>query len=104
MPVYVIKDSDGNEVNRINASESFVAQHYDHYELAVIPENFGIKKAAEREWRNSELERTDVLATVGDYPHMTELTAYRAALRDWPASADFPDTRPESLEDRIANA
>lgn len=104
MTIYIIKDSDGNHINRINASESFVAQHYDYYEAETTQVNTGIKTTAEREWRDSELKRTDVLATVNDYPHATELTAYRTALRDWPSTDDFPDTRPQTLEERIASA
>ena len=46
-------------------------------------------------WRNSELERTDSLMLLSDYPYKEQLTVYRQALRDWPATEDFPDTRPE---------
>lgn len=105
MAVYIIKDDNDVEINRIEASLDFVQEHFTNYELYVDSDREArIKKEVEREWRNSELERTDVFATVSDYPHTTELTAYRTALRDWPATDDFPDTRPESLEDRIANA
>ena len=105
MPIYIIKDDQDNEINRIDASLDFVQEHFTNYELYVdAVREAQVKKEAEREWRNSELERTDIFATVSDYPHTTELTAYRTALRDWPATDDFPDTRPESLEDRIANA
>lgn len=106
MQTFIIKDADGNEVNRIIADKSFVSEHYDYYE-EILPSAEALTKRKEadaRIWRDSELERTDIFATVNDYPHTTEVTAYRTALRDWPASADFPDTRPESLEDRIANA
>lgn len=48
-----------------------------------------------REWRNVELSKTDVLATLPDYPYTEQLTVYRQALRDWPATENFPDTRPE---------
>ena len=53
-------------------------------------------------WRNDELLRTDIAATVSDYPNAAAILAYRAALRDWPDQNDdgeyingFPDTRPE---------
>lgn len=46
-------------------------------------------------WRDSELFRTDSLMLLPDYPYKEQLTAYRQALRDWPATEDFPDTRPE---------
>ena len=48
-----------------------------------------------RTWRNNELTRTDIAATVSDYPNATAVLAYRTALRDWPSTEDFPATRPE---------
>tara|TARA_R110000868_G_scaffold99013_1_gene272531 strand:+ start:393 stop:605 length:213 start_codon:yes stop_codon:yes gene_type:complete len=47
-----------------------------------------------RNWRNAELNRTDIAATVSDYPNVEAYIAYRKALRDWPESDDFPDVRP----------
>jgi len=46
-------------------------------------------------WRNDELARTDIAAYVPDYPNRDNILTYRTALRDWPSTADFPDTRPE---------
>lgn len=48
-----------------------------------------------RTWRDSELARTDIAATVSDYPNAEAVIVYRAALRAWPSTEDFPDTRPE---------
>ena len=48
----------------------------------------------ERAWRNRELARTDTLMLLPDYPDKEALTTYRQALRDWPSTADFPDTKP----------
>ena len=45
-------------------------------------------------WRDAELLRTDIAATVSDYPNAAAIIAYRAALRDWPSTEDFPDTQP----------
>ena len=36
------------------------------------------------------LEKNVSILPDEDFPKKTELTAYRKALRDWPASADFP--------------
>ena len=47
-----------------------------------------------RMWRDGELTRTDTLHLLDDYPNAANLTTYRAALRDWPSTADFPDTKP----------
>lgn len=53
-------------------------------------------------WRNEELHRTDIAATVSDYPNAEAILVYREALRQWPATNEageyingFPDTRPE---------
>jgi len=53
-------------------------------------------------WRNDELARTDIAATVSDYPNAAAILTYRTALRNWPARNEageyingFPDTRPE---------
>ena len=45
-------------------------------------------------WRNDELARTDIAATVSDYPNAAAIITYRVALRDWPSTEDFPNTRP----------
>ena len=47
-----------------------------------------------RMWRDMELGRTDTLHLLNDYPNASNLTVYRAALRDWPSTSDFPDTKP----------
>tara|TARA_R110000737_G_scaffold211064_1_gene228612 strand:+ start:160 stop:363 length:204 start_codon:yes stop_codon:yes gene_type:complete len=48
-----------------------------------------------RTWRDEELTRTDVAATVSDYPNADVYITYREALRQWPSTEDFPATRPE---------
>jgi len=47
-----------------------------------------------RAWRNEELYATDTLVLLPDYPQKAGLAAYRQELRDWPSTADFPDTKP----------
>jgi hypothetical protein len=49
---------------------------------------------AARKWRDEELLRTDVAATVSDFPNAEAVIAYRQLLRDWPSTSDFPETRP----------
>ena len=49
---------------------------------------------AARKWRDEELLRTDVAATVSDFPNAEAVIAYRQLLRDWPASEQWPDTKP----------
>ena len=49
----------------------------------------------ERSWRDVELQLTDWIVPVTDHPQHAAYMTYRQALRDWPSTADFPDTRPE---------
>ena len=102
MTTFIIRDADGNAVNRINADLSFVQDTYEFFEEYVpnVPvrteeEQASDNAAFEISWRNSELTRTDTLALLPDYPNTEALFAYRQALRDWPSTVDFPDTRPE---------
>jgi hypothetical protein len=50
--------------------------------------------AAEITWRNRELKNTDWIVMVNDHPERPLYYNYRARLRDWTDSSDFPDTRP----------
>ena len=47
-----------------------------------------------REWRNQELNTTDYILPLTDHPDHAAKLAYRVALRDWPTTSDFPDTKP----------
>lgn len=102
MPVFIIKDADGNTVNTINADLAFVQANFDYYEEYQEPtppeptaeELAQQAKAEARQWRNSELERTDAYAVLPDYPNKEALLTYRQALRDWTDTEDFPETRP----------
>ena len=94
--VWVIKDADGNVINpSIKASEDFVKANYMHYE-AFVPPDYGANGAEieARLWRDQRLEKTDVLLLLPDHPDKDNLTAYRQALRDWPSTDDFPETKP----------
>lgn len=93
---YNIKDADGNIINTINADAEFVEANFDYYELYVEPtppEPTAEEDA--RMWRDRELSATDYIVPLTDHPQHAAYMTYRAALRDWPATADFPDTRPE---------
>lgn len=52
-------------------------------------------EAKARQWRNKQLGATDQAAQTPDWPNRENILTYRQALRDWPATDDFPDTRPE---------
>lgn len=93
--IYEILNAEGNVINTVVANEDFVAANYENYRPFVPPQEAPIpKEDTERAWRDSELFRTDSLVLLPDYPYKEQLTVYRQALRDWPATSDFPDTRP----------
>lgn len=93
---YNIKDADGNITNTIMADAEFVEANFEHYELWVDPTPVEPTAAeAGRRWRDSELEATDKAAQTPDWPNRDSILTYRAELRDWPATDDFSDTRPE---------
>jgi len=92
---YIIKDADGNILNFINADAEFVAANFDHYEPYVEPTPpEPTAEETARMWRDMELSATDYIVPLTDHPQRAAYMAYREALRDWPSTADFPDTRP----------
>lgn len=97
----IIKVTKDGVSNNIVGSLEFAKTAFPDSTCEVVPEptptSEEIKTAHEteaREWRNSELDRTDTLSLLTDYPKKTELAAYRTKLRDWPSTSDFPDTKP----------
>ena len=48
-----------------------------------------------RMWRDMELSATDYIVPLTDHPQRAAYMTYREALRDWPSTDSFPDTRPE---------
>ena len=92
---YNIKDADGNITNTIIADAEFVAANFDHYELWVAPTPVEPTAAeAGRMWRDMELSSTDTASQTPDWPNRDNILNHRTALRDWPSTGDFPDTRP----------
>ena len=92
--LWVIKDADGNITNPvINADEEFVAANFDYYEKFVAVHNITAEGTA-IVWRDEELKATDLAAQTPDWPNRDNIVTYRAALRNWPSTADFPDTKP----------
>ena len=98
MPTYSVTKNDST--NTIEASEEFViSQSFDSYELinqTILETSTEEEKAiiAARQWRNLELKESDWIIPVSDHPQRAAYITYRAALRAWPASSDFPATRP----------
>jgi hypothetical protein len=50
--------------------------------------------AAEITWRNQELKDTDWVVMLDDHPERPLYYSYRARLRDWTDTPEFPNTRP----------
>jgi len=93
---WVLKDADGNVTNQcIKGTEEFVAANFDYYEAFVEPVRAAPTDAEEaRRWRNAELRATDYIVPISDHPSRTATMTYRTALRNWPSTSDFPDTKP----------
>lgn len=51
-------------------------------------------EAKQRAWRNQELKNTDWIVPITDHPERAAYITYRTNLRNWPATEDFPDTKP----------
>lgn len=92
---YNIKDADGNITNTIVADAEFVEANFEHYEEWVEPTPpEPTAEETARAWRDLELRATDYIVPLTDHPQRDDYIAYRTALRDWPSTESFPDTRP----------
>ena len=94
---YNIKDADGNITNTITADADFVEANFEHYELWTDPTPAPAEPTAEeeaRQWRNGELSASDFIVPLSDHPQRAAYMTYRTALRNWPSTEDFPETRP----------
>jgi len=95
MAIYIIKNESNEEINRIVADLAFVeANHAGRYEEVVPAVNSVSPEIAARLWRNEELEATDFIVPLSDHPQRAAYMTYRTALRDWPSTDAFPNTRP----------
>ena len=94
-------------INTITSSIEFartvfpVADGYSHAEAVSdepVAEVLTLEEGGlleERRWRDLELKKSDWIIPVSDHPQHAAYITYRAALRVWPSTSDFPDTRPE---------
>ena len=62
--------------------------------LVIYEQVLETQEVYAKQWRDAELLSTDIAAYVPDYPNRDNILTYRTALRDWPSTSDFPDTRP----------
>jgi len=92
---YIIKDADGNITNPcIKASAEFMEANFEHYEEWSVPVIEAQPELEARQWRNGELSSSDFIVPLSDHPQRAAYMTYRTALRDWPSTEDFPDTKP----------
>ena len=89
MNTYVQIDKNYNEVYRIEVTEDEFLNTGLNYSEWEILSDFESKK-----WRNQELKKSDWVIPITDHPQHGDYIAYRVALRDWPSTSDFPDTKP----------
>jgi len=100
MADYKITYEDGTTGNIVASEEmARTVAGGGSYELIPVPQESDEVKAEiaileGRAWRDGELNRTDRFVSVTDHPDHTAIMAYRVALRNWPATDDFPDTKP----------
>jgi len=95
MSIYIIKNENNEEINRIVSTQEFVeAHHTGRYEEAVPAISTMSAEETARQWRDSELSSTDEAAKIPDWPNRPNILVYRQDLRDWPSTEDFPDTKP----------
>lgn len=80
----------GDKIRKVFANGSYEESFYVDLSKKVIS-NVELNG---REWRDAELEHTDWIVSVTDHPQHAAYLTYRQALRDWPSTEDFPDTRP----------
>ena len=88
---YVLQDK---EMLVTSYNETVCGKTYDASTNSFSYTQSQIEQQA-KEWRDSELKATDSLALLPDYPNTQALLAYRQALRDWPSTPEFPNTKPE---------
>jgi hypothetical protein len=72
--------------------ESFVGRTWDGAAWSEVAAPTDEETA--RTWRDQELLISDYIVPLTDYPQHAAYITYRAALRNWPSTADFPDTKP----------
>ena len=75
-------------------AEGWTHKQLKHVEPEPVPPTNAETAQVARDWRNAELKSTDYIVPLSDHPSRTATMTYRAALRDWPSTSDFPATKP----------
>jgi hypothetical protein len=100
MSIIKITDLDGNYVNQISADLASAEEVYPNHQyeeivdIELTMEDMMSSEDNARMWRDEELSGTDAASQTPDWPNRDNILTYRAALRAWPSTSDFPDTKP----------
>ena len=89
-PLRVDSPLDGDKIRKTYDKGLVVI---DTYHTPYVETQEDINNSAKL-WRNEELSKTDYIVPLTDHPDHAATLAYRVALRDWPTTSDFPDTKP----------
>ena len=89
-PLRVDSPLDGDKIRKTYDKGLVVI---DTYHTPYVETQEDINNSAKL-WRNEELNKTDYIVPLTDHPDHAATLAYRVALRDWPSTSDFPDTKP----------
>jgi|TARA_Y100000401_G_scaffold117396_1_gene126016 hypothetical protein len=96
MPEYKVTYADGS-TNTIIAQLSHVQEitkDGGSFEAVTHTLTQGQINARAKSWRDMELLATDFIVPLSDHPQRSAYMTYRTALRDWPSTSNFPDTKP----------
>jgi hypothetical protein len=78
----------------VTSTECGIGWSYDGTNFAAPVKSQEEIETEARAWRDIELQSTDFIVPLTDYPNRSAWLTYRQELRDWTATEDFPDTKP----------
>tara|TARA_R100000951_G_scaffold68829_1_gene57968 strand:+ start:207 stop:551 length:345 start_codon:yes stop_codon:yes gene_type:complete len=87
-------DTLANTTVDVTSVECAIGWSYDGTSFAAPIKSQEELEAEAREWRDRELEATDFIIPLTDYPNHAQWITYRQALRDWTSTDNFPATKP----------
>jgi hypothetical protein len=88
--IRVENPKDGDKIQYTYSNGTVVTKNFY---APIAPTQKDIERYA-RQWRNAELESYDYMVPLADHPNHSTVLTYRQALRDWPNTDAFPDTKP----------
>ena len=82
---------DGDLIRYIYDSGDIVEKHFVAETVLTEEEKLQEKIIKERSWRDKELNKTDYIVPLTDYPQHADYLTYRQELRGYPAQVGFPN-------------